>query len=690
MAVTALTGNGTLTSPFRVYSADQLSTVATTINQSSYTTTTNSGTVYINLMSDITLTGTMITFTNSSNPIIIDGTTTQNNTGNSFIYFTGSSTSGSGLFTLNSRNMTITFKNINFGSKLSAKNNYYGFCQTTQANSTINIQNVNYYAEDGGQPFYATGNNSVLNFLGTNTFVVANTTSSNQEFAEFAGTINFKTGSKTAIVQKTRAALAFIWAYTGITMNVESDAQVFIQSGKTELFYPNRAANLNVAESAQFTYLFDNNLTYIDPQTVFGDPSTYQTISVSGTTGASSNNFFNGNTTLNISTAKNAQLNFITANLPFQTGTLAINSQDSSSVKFINQTKTSSALNSSNTSLRATNSTTNNTIYNFVKYPTGNGTVTPISELILPNASSATLTTTLPNYNTLIFEPAVKVGGLSATGTSGFDINSKTPFSGISSQLTGVSSTLDSNYTYKAQYYITNNTSIVLDDTTLNNRYDETATTATHIDGSINTVINTLPTVSTTTSDQATTATLKDLYSGGYTVYGRLAIIPNSSSNQTYYTTWKHATTTINPYQAVTFPTLINLNDNISYHSFNNKLGLTFNKNITYPISNQSNQVIDVLPTTLTANTQNDVSIVPNTPGSNYDKSLQLLLTSNTPSIQWNFASLATPSTLELQPYWDTTNNKALLYLDGAYSGPYITTSPANVDYTLSFTIHPK
>ncbi|MGY3704251.1 hypothetical protein [Vagococcus martis] len=685
---TSLTGNGTVASPFKVYNEDHLATVAKMINDSSYTTTTNSGTVYINLMSDITLDGNMINFINNRNPIIIDGATNHNNVNNFSIFFTGNSTSGYGLFSLGSANMTITFKNINFGSKEFAKNNYYGFCQTTKANNTINIQDVNYYAEEGGQPFYSTGSNSVLNFIGYNTFVVTSNGVSNQEFAEFSGAINFKEDSKTAIVQKTNTSLAFIWIHSNLTMNVESNAEVFIQSGKTELFYPSKPASLNIDSKAKFTYLFDNKLTYIDPSTVFADPSTYQYITVTGNTGATSNNFFDSNSTLDIFIDEQAQLNFITSNLPFQTGKLVINSQDSSSVKFMNQTQTNPALNSKNTSIDIKNSTTNNTIYNFRKSPNKNGD--PISELVLPNKSSETLTNNLSNYNVLAFEPAVKVGGVSAMGSSGFDVESKTPFSKITSQLTDVSSTLDSHYTYKAQYYITSDTNNILSDTTLNNLYKDTVQVATHIDGSINKPVNTIPSTPTITSDKTTSATLNHLFSGMYIIYGRLAVI-NTSDNQTFYTTWNHLSTEIKPYQAVTLPTLIDINADVNYRSVNNKPELIFNNKTTYPISNQSNQIINIKPTLLIEKNQNNIDIVPDKPNINNDKKkLQLQLISNPYNLQWNLGDLTSLQSLELQPYWDTSHNKTNFNLGGAYSGPYLTTSPATLNYTVVFSINPK
>lgn len=682
-AIQPLTGDGTKNNPYKVFDYSQLTTVATEINNANYYTNTNQGTVYINLMSDITSSGTRVTFSSNKNPILIDGSTNDNDTGNHYIFYTGGTTYA-GLFALGTSDMNITFKNLNFGSTTSSASNYYGFCYSTDNKNSISIQDVNYYAETGGQPFYFTGSSSILNFYGNNSFIVSSNGKDSQEFAEFNGTMNFKENTKTSIVHKTGTDLAFLWTYSSIQMNVEQNAQVFIQSGKRDMFYPNRAANLSVSENAKFTYLFDNNLSYIDPKTVFGDPTNYKTITVSGTSNAGSNRFFDAGSTFNISAKKNSNVNFITNNLPFQRGSLAIDAEDTAKINFKNNTDTNSALIDTSTSLDIKNSTLNNTIYNFKK--TGLGTApTTTNEFVLPSKSITSMTTGFTNYNSLVFEPAVKVGGVSSTGTSAANVSQ------VISNLTGVSSALDSTFSYQAQYYISNS-STILDDATVTSKYTNASATpsnsTTHYDGSVYQALKTLPSTASSTEDQKTAAVLDQLLSGRYTVYGRLQI--KDSNGVSYYTPWLNTAATINPYSSFVFPSTINLNNSFTYQRSGGVLGLKFNQTPLYTISNSSNQIMDVRPAIMTPNSGNQVTLVSGSPGTNNDKKLQLKLVSSTTTPIWNLADLTNPTILELQPYWDTTNNKKQFYFDGAYSGPIVTQNKAAVSYNLVFSMQPR
>ncbi len=682
----SLTGNGTMTDPFLIYTADQMTEIIKIINKADYTNSVNSGTVYIQLKNDITANGTFSEFTNNKNPIIIDGSKDSTSTENYSIYYSGS-TVAHGIFSLGTSDMSIKFKNINFGSSESPRSTYYGLCYSTDRNNSINIENVNYYAEVGGQPFFIMGSNSSLNFSGNNSFTVSSNGSNNQEFAEFSGTLNFKEGSQTSIVQKSGEALAFIWARSNIDMNVEDNAKVFIQSGKECMIYPAAySVNLNVSDSAEFTYMFDNNLTYIDPQTVFGDPLNYQKVIRSGKTNARFNKLFYNKQNLNISTANESKVNFITVDLPFQNGAIDINTIDPASVRFVNELNTNSALDSS-TSLKVTNNSLNNTIYNLSKTEKASEK-TKVSELILPGLNSNIATNDLLKYSAIIYEPAVKVGDITSEGLSGFNKSESSPYSKISSRLTGVSSTLDASYTYKAQYYITNDVGVILDDSTLHSQYNE-STPPTHLGGSIYSEISSLPSIATETGDQSTVAHLDRLFSGHYMVYGRLAIIPKNGG-QIFYSKWKHTDTTISPYQVVTFPSLIDINENISYKLVNGNFGLTFNESVTYPISNQSNQVVEVTLSRLSENTNNQVTMIPSPPDSGSNKLLFLNLFSTTGDFQINLGNLTSSPTLELQPYWDTQGSIKKFYINGKYSGPFLTRTPAVVDYNLDFLIKSK
>ncbi|WP_438765929.1 hypothetical protein [Enterococcus sp. AZ102] len=686
--INGIVGDGTQANPFQVNTFTEMKSVATTVSTSSYYTSTNTGSVYIKLMANITSTGSGADFSNNTNSIIIDGATTSTSgtDGKFSILYTGSTTTSGGIFSLGSSNMNISFNNINFGSTSSSISTYYGFCTSTSASNTMNIRNVSYYAQTGGQPFFVTGSNSVLNFYGNNSFVVSNTGSQNQEFAEFTGIMNFKTNSKTSIVQKTNEVLAFIWNYSSVQMNVESNAEVFIQSGKTEMFYPSRSAIISLAENAKFTYYFDPRLSYIDPSTVFGEQADYKIISQTGSTNASSNNFFDGKTTLNIVANKNSSLNFLTNSYPYQTGNLDISSVDTSKITFKNTDSSKSALNNGSytPTLSFTNSTANNTIYNFQKTTLGSSP-TISNDFILPSKSITKMTSGFENYNSLIFKPAVKIDGITSTGSSA------SSSSKVSSNLTGVSSALDNTFTYQSQYYVSSSTTI-LDDATVASKYTNASATpsnsSTHYDGSVYKALTTLPSISSTTGDQSTSTALDQLLPGTYRVYGRLQI--KDSSGNFYYTPWQNTTATINPYSSFVFPSSVKLNDSFTYQRTGGTLGLKFDQTKLYTISSSSNQVMDVKPTAMVSNSSNQVTLVSGTPGTNNDKKLQLKLISSTTTPNWNLGDLTSPTVLELQPYWDTTNSKKQFYFDGVYSGPFITNSKALIDYNLIFSMAAK
>ncbi|MCO5446156.1 hypothetical protein NG844_01805 [Enterococcus faecalis] len=676
----AIEGDGKKDTPFLINTFEEMRTVSVTISSSTYYNSINTGTVYIKLMNSITSTGSGANFSGNPNPIIIDGANTSEINGRFSIYYTGGTTTSGGLFQLGSRDLNITFSNINFGSRELSKSTYYGICYSTSVNNIININNVNYYAETGGQPFFITGNNSTLNFYGNNSFVVSSNGPQNQEFAEFAGTMNFKSDSKTSIVQKTGESLAFIWSYTPIQINVEEKAQLFIQSGKTDFFYPNKESNLNISKKANFTYFFDNNLSYIDPNTVFMEDDDYKTIERTGTSNASSNNFFNGNTNFNIEIKKDAYLSFLTATYPFQTGTVNINTIDPMEIKFKHTDPNKFALNDGGyaPTLNISNHSEINSIYNFTKNSLGDSQF-KTNELVLPNKSITPMINGFKAYNSLVYLPAVKVGGLTALGYSAPNTSK------IDSHLTGIYSNLDNTFTYQAQYYISNNTDILDEETvTLNynnmNKNETPTNSSTHYDGSVYKPIMSLPAISNNEGDQSTLVSLDQLLGGLYKVYGRLLITSEAGN---YYTPWQCTDATINSYSSVTFPTKIDINSSFTYQRKNGVLGLYFDKSPLYTISNSSNQIMNVKPMTLDEGSKNQVDLVSGNVGNDNDRKLQLNLISNTSLFNWNLGYLDESNVLKLQPYWDNMNNKKQFYLDGSYSGPFLTTSKSDVEYNL-------
>lgn len=644
-ALPDISGSGTVNDPY-VVSTDSGFTTA-------ISNTVLGKTTYITLANDISL-------VNKNR--IIKGDTVINGNNNSIIFTSGYD---SYVTHITTNGLNVTFKNVNFGKDTNLNNSWYGFCTINGKNNTLNIENVNYTANNGAQPFWTDGV-TTLNFRGNNNFQ-GYAGSGSQEFAEFQGTINFESGSNTKILHDTNGSYGFIYNRDQLTINVGDNATVDITSGVLSFLYgTNTNYNFNIGKNSNFSY-------YFNPEK-------------SGWTSSSGyvNSFIYQTGTINIKALQNSTINFSTQSIPFQRGSLVFNTQDTAKINFKNNTVANSALNNNSTSLAITNNTSNNTIYNFQK--TGLG-VTPTStnEFVLPTKSIVPMTTGFTNYNTLVYQPAVKIGGITSTGVSA-PSSSK-----VTSNLTGVSSVLDNTFTYQAQYYISNSTD-TLDDATVTSKYTNANITpsnsSTHYDGSVYTSLTTLPSTSNASVDQSTSTVMDQLLAGTYKIYGRLQI--KDSSGNLYYTSWKNTAAIVSPYSSVVFPTSVKLNDSFIYQRTGGILGLKFDPTKLYTISSGSNQVIDVTPTAMTANTGNQVIIVPDSPGTGDDKKLQLKLVSSSTTPNWNLGDLTSPTVLELQPYWDTTNSKKQFYFDGAYSGPFITDSKALIDYNLIFSMAAK
>lgn len=278
--IDGIVGDGTESAPFQVKDTyTQFNDVAAMIKTSNYQTTTNSSVVYIKVMSDITdFPSNAVKFDGFKEGIAIDGikdssleSTEQNRW---YLNYNGSESASYGDFYVPSGNDNkfITFKNINFGSKDNSTQNYYGMCAISSANFTQKMENISYYATSGGQPFWlTTGSINTLNFSGKNSFIsLASSGSTSQEFAEFQGDMNFEEDSQTSIIHKTsHDAALFYHRGNPLDITLKNNAKVFIQSGKQYMTYGGGKTSFTLNENSQFTYSFDNNLSYIDPQTVF-------------------------------------------------------------------------------------------------------------------------------------------------------------------------------------------------------------------------------------------------------------------------------------------------------------------------------------------------------------------------------------------------------------------------------------
>lgn len=189
--VRAVTGNGSQSNPFTASNYQELSDAIGKTNASNI-----SGDVYVRLSADITMNNSVVWIRNNKAHLIIDGA------GHTLTY-TGSTTTAN-MFRVQVSDKHVTFRNVNFGSQSSARMTYYGFCMSDYPRTILDVENVTYYADEGGQPFFLRGQGSELNFYGDNSFVVTGQGGANQEFIELAGTMNFKKDTRTSIVQKSR------------------------------------------------------------------------------------------------------------------------------------------------------------------------------------------------------------------------------------------------------------------------------------------------------------------------------------------------------------------------------------------------------------------------------------------------------------------------------------------------------
>lgn len=242
---TRATGEGTSSNPFLVGTLDELKAA---INAPQ----TGGAPTYIRLIDNITI-PSLIQVNKS---IVVDGL---KNDGDAYefanyytVNYTGSGY-GFGVFQASSGNIEVTFKNINFGSKASPQSTYYGILHIPAGKPNVvqNMENINYYATNGAQPFCSYSPSSILTISGHNEYYSSGPSPSG-EFAEGYGAINFKTGSTTKITQTTAEALTVFWAYgsSAMAVTVEENAQVEIESSKPRLFYD--GGSLTVQENGQF------------------------------------------------------------------------------------------------------------------------------------------------------------------------------------------------------------------------------------------------------------------------------------------------------------------------------------------------------------------------------------------------------------------------------------------------------
>ncbi|WEV60404.1 hypothetical protein OZX68_05625 [Streptococcaceae bacterium ESL0729] len=189
---------------------------------------------YIYLTDDISLGNASLPVNHN---ITIDGS---NGDDDNFTITYGWSTSRFAGIHFNKSDITIHYKNLNFGKESALgrndrtnAGNYFGIAPPGSAsnnNETLIIENVNYYSDYGAQPFYVNGAYDLILFRGNNEFYMQGSDITSGEFAE-AANLTFEEGSSTVIRDDNMLTglTEFIWAhYAPLKFKVEANALVDI------------------------------------------------------------------------------------------------------------------------------------------------------------------------------------------------------------------------------------------------------------------------------------------------------------------------------------------------------------------------------------------------------------------------------------------------------------------------------
>lgn len=397
---------------------------------------------------------------------------------------------------------------------------------------TQNIENVSYYGLYGGQPFWHAGDTKsstytgIINFNGTNSFIVPGKARYAQEFAEFQGSMKFKSKSNTKIVQKSRTGTgsseAFIWNRRDLTITVESDAKVDIESGKNNLFYSYNSPDIkiNLQDNSIFKFKNDSTFSYKDAA---GN-------TISGDTGQTNNTLTEISlNSIEFNINDSAQMVFESTNkaLNIKLKPLTVNSTNIELLKFVNTNATKTAALSGNTlNLNSKSSNDNylldltgiadsNSNSNFIA-PVKDNTGQPSFTSVKPKSNANFDSNELSKYSAIIYSIAPSFSEVSAIGCS--DMDATDYYSKIASSLTDVKGS-DIEYLFKPQYYITSDQTVLADNDVTKLYTDSTNSYSTdYKTGSI-----TYANFSTIDKIQQP-LDLDHLMSNNYRIYGRLAV----------------------------------------------------------------------------------------------------------------------------------------------------------------------
>ncbi|WEV45138.1 hypothetical protein OZX60_06810 [Streptococcaceae bacterium ESL0687] len=160
-------------------------------------------------------------------------------------------------------NITITYKNVNFGfeSALGSNNktnasNYYGIAPPgiLTSGKKLVLENVGYYSDYGAEPLFLNGANETITFKGTNTFIMKGGTDS-EEFAECANFI-FEAGSTTTVTDSNTDQTGFIYAANGsLNMQIGAGASFNVTSNHDFLYTSGANPTISIGDGGSLNYI---------------------------------------------------------------------------------------------------------------------------------------------------------------------------------------------------------------------------------------------------------------------------------------------------------------------------------------------------------------------------------------------------------------------------------------------------
>lgn len=616
-----------------------------------------------------------------------------------------------GMFATGSSYMTITLRNLNIGSKANPISNYFGgvLCVPLSSHNSVdiiaNLENVHYYAESGGQPFWENNNtNSIYNFSGISSYIVPRPGNKNEEFAEIEGSINFSENSYTKIVHKTDNPIAnrgLFWTYrNNVEFNIKESAIVDIESAKTYFIYMDYqySLNFNIAANGQLNYTFNPNYKDKDgtiKQVTFASEANELTGNRNTFLGKNASEQFPITFTL----AESSQMNFDSTSEPIKIQASIQHTEDIAQVSFNNQTAAHSAVSNIHSSyLEFQNKT-----QNFYKYET-----TPLNQTepsrpvgLLESQKTIKWTSQLATYRKILYDAAVTFQGINAIGESGKDESGV--YSKITSNLVGVQSPLSQElYHYKVQYYITDQTT-TLSNAQITTKFEQ-MNNQSHQEGKVET--NNFFSIGTdisTTQDLASTAELDELLTGEYVVYARVVVFNKSDSSVKAYTNWKHTDfkqpVIVPLYKSIVTPTKIDITNAMTYtlNKSTNKMQASFKENVGYLMRNESNQFVTITPIGKAKNEGvSNITIIP-TGNTISNNELKMIMAVRNGQSNWDIGSLASinlenpilptnKGDFSLPPYWDTNNANEFYFTgDNVYGGDIFHKPFAVLDYEVQF-----